>query len=411
MGRRRGQRIGYLFEKGPSWILRWREDVRDAQGNIARAQFAQVIAPRVAPSTGRRITRKEAERIAWNEILSKLDQATLRPGSLMTVAEFLRSRFVPDWVNKLKASGRKHYGTAGDGDKRKPSGQLAHVVTAIGGLPLRTVRPEIVQQACDARLAAGKSVQTVTHLRNAISAVFSHARAIGYYHEANPAEPVRLPEMTRRETHALTAEQAARVLRALPRGIIDPSKPVYELVALSCATSLNIAECLGLQWKWVNLAGAATIVEGEAVAPATLRVMQNNYRGELGSPKARARRRVVPLATPVVKMLSEFREVSKFVAADDFVFAGARGRGLNENNLRARVLAPIGKTLELPFNLSWHVFRHTHATLSEQLGMQLSDRQANMGHSAAAMTMHYTHADLERRRAGLEQLAALLEIQ
>lgn len=411
MGRRRGQRIGHLFAKGPSWILRWREDVRDKDGNITRVQFAQVIAPRVDPATGKAITRKEAQRIAWTEILSKLDQATVRPGSLMTVTEFLRARFVPDWVNKLKASGRQHYGGAGDGNKEKSSGQLAHVAAAIGGLPLRAVRPDVVQQACDARLAQGKSVQTVTHLRNAISAVFSHARAIGYYHEANPAEPVRLPEMTRKETNALTAAQAAQVLRALPRGIIDPSKPVYELVALSCATSLNIAECLGLRWKWVNLEDAAAIVEGETVAARSLRVMANNYRGEIGSPKARARRRAVPLATPVVKILTEFKAVAKFAAANDFVFAGARGHGLNENNLRARVLAPIGKALKLPFNLSWHVFRHTHATLSEQLGMQLSDRQANMGHSAAAMTMHYTHADMERRRAGLEQLALLLEIQ
>ena len=29
--------------------------------------------------------------------------------------------------------------------------------------------------------------------------------------------------------------------------------------------------------------------------------------------------------------------------------------------------------------LSWHVFRHTHATLGEQIGMALSDRQAQMG--------------------------------
>jgi integrase len=51
---------------------------------------------------------------------------------------------------------------------------------------------------------------------------------------------------------------------------------------------------------------------------------------------------------------------------------------------------------------SWHTFGHTHATLSEQVGMSLSERQAQMGH---AMTMHYTHADLNGRRAGIEQLS------
>lgn len=411
MGRRRGQRTGHLFAKGPSWILRWREDVRDAQGNITRAQFAQVIAPRKDPATGKEITKREAQRIAWQDKLARLDAATVRPGSLMTVAEFIRARFEPDWVRKLKAAGRKHYGTAGDGGNKKPAGQLAQVIAAFGDLPLRAVRPEHVQAACDARLAAGKSTQTVTHLRNVVSAVFTHARALEHYHDGNPAEPVRLPEMCRKESHALDPGQAAAVLRALPRGVIYASKPVFEMVALSCAASLNVAECCGLRWKWLNLTAAAVTVDGDTLPPHSVRVVQNNYRGAIGSPKAKSRRRTVPLATPIVRMLEQFKTSSKFNTPDDLVFAGARGRGINENNLRRRELAPIGRALGLPFPLSWHVFRHTHATLAEQLHIPLSDRQANMGHAAATMTLHYTHADLERRRQGLEQIAALLEIQ
>ena len=55
--------------------------------------------------------------------------------------------------------------------------------------------------------------------------------------------------------------------------------------------------------------------------------------------------------------------------------------------------------------LSWHVFRHTHATLGEQIGMALSDRQAQMGHGDPRMTMHYTHSDLDRRRAAVETMS------
>jgi integrase len=51
------------------------------------------------------------------------------------------------------------------------------------------------------------------------------------------------------------------------------------------------------------------------------------------------------------------------------------------------------------------VFRHTHATLGEQIGMALSDRQAQMGHGDVRMTMHYTHSDIERRRAAVEAMA------
>jgi hypothetical protein len=55
--------------------------------------------------------------------------------------------------------------------------------------------------------------------------------------------------------------------------------------------------------------------------------------------------------------------------------------------------------------MGWHVFRHTHSTLAEELGMALSDRQAQMGHGDCKMTMHYTHSNLERRRKALDLMA------
>ena len=55
--------------------------------------------------------------------------------------------------------------------------------------------------------------------------------------------------------------------------------------------------------------------------------------------------------------------------------------------------------------LSWHVFRHTHATLGEQIGRALSDRQAQMGHGDVRMTLHYTHSDLNRRRQAIEAMS------
>jgi len=58
--------------------------------------------------------------------------------------------------------------------------------------------------------------------------------------------------------------------------------------------------------------------------------------------------------------------------------------------------------------LGWHAFRHTHATLGEQIGMTLSDRQAQMGHGDVRMTMHYTHSDLNRRRVAVEAITERL---
>ena len=80
---------------------------------------------------------------------------------------------------------------------------------------------------------------------------------------------------------------------------------------------------------------------------------------------------------------------------------------MDQGNLLNRHLKPTGKSLGMPC-LSWHAFRHTHATLGEQIGMALSDRQAQMGHGDVRMTLHYTHSDLNRRRAAIETLSGRL---
>ena len=41
----------------------------------------------------------------------------------------------------------------------------------------------------------------------------------------------------------------------------------------------------------------------------------------------------------------------------------------------------------------------------EQLGMALSDRQAQMGHGDVRMTLYYTHSDIARRRQSIEAMS------
>jgi integrase len=173
--------------------------------------------------------------------------------------------------------------------------------------------------------------------------------------------------------------------------------------------SLNVAEMLGLRWKRVNLTGEAVIVGGESLQPYTLAVRENYYRGKFGSVQAKSGRRNVPLSRSVVRALEGIRQKSKHTRPDDLVFSSGKGTPLNENNLMRRRIKPTARALGMPW-LSWHVFRHTHATLGEQIGMALSDRQAQMGHSDPRMTMHYTHSDLNRRRVAVEAISDQLTV-
>ena len=146
------------------------------------------------------------------------------------------------------------------------------------------------------KIESGYSVQTAVHIRNVVSAVFNHAKLKRAYAGDNPVIGVRLPEMERKPTNALSFDQGRVLLEALPT-------PARQMALLSMTTSLNVAEMLGLRWKWVNLTNQAILVCGELLPPYTLGVRENYYRGKFGSVKAKSRRRNVPLSGSVVASL------------------------------------------------------------------------------------------------------------
>jgi integrase len=379
MARRRGQQRGYVHRQGSVWYLAYREDALNADGNLVRVRRNVRIA------NVKEASKREAQPIA-GEILRTVDEQAVMPLSLITVEEFIETRFKPDVMWALKHAGQKHYQYILN----------KHVVPALGSVRLRNVDNDMIQALVKKKIEAGYSVQTAVHIRNAVSAVFNHAKLRRAYSGDNPARGVRLPEMCRKEAHALSFEMGRDLLMALPL--------IVRLMALlSMITSLNVAEMLALRWKRVNLTGDVVIVGTDVIKPWSLAVRENYYRGHFGSVKKKSRRRDVPLSGLAVRVLSEFRAASKFSGPDDLVFATRNGTPQSERNLLRRGLKPVGKKLGMPW-LSWHVFRHTHATLGEQIGMALSDRQAQMGHADIRMTMHYTHSDMNRRRQSVEAM-------
>ena len=142
-----------------------------------------------------------------------------------------------------------------------------------------------------------------------------------------------MPEMERRAPHALDFDNGRLLLGALPN-------PAREMALLSMTTSMNVAEMPGLRWKQVNLTEKGTSASGEFLAPFTLAVRENYYRGKFGSVKAKSRKRTVPRGSPVVAMLQTILQRSKFVGSDDLGFASSVGTPLNGTTFFGGSLSP-----------------------------------------------------------------------
>ena len=344
-----------LYLQDGFWKLRWHEDAIGAQGEVEpHWPKSEWIGPATGPQ---RLTEEEAKQVAWDTFLSRPPWNAPPPESIVTIAEFVENHFVPAHVAKKGLAGRTHFQAI-----------LKHVLTpeevdhAFGvhtekskaklkALPdwpylsrvrLCDARTEDVQRLISAAVVHGYSAQTVKHIRNAISAIFTHAKREHCFTGDNPASLVTLPEMIRKAAHVLTLAQAKQVLAAM-------RYPEKEMTLLTIFTGMSVAEICGLQWKRVNLTDAwSNMVDGSAIPPRTIAVRERWYLGELGSAGRKSRDRNLPIPEPILSMMLGLSRRAKFNGPDDLVLVSRYGTPIDGNSIRVRRLRPIGRDLQMP---------------------------------------------------------------
>ena len=90
------------------------------------------------------------------------------------------------------------------------------------------------------------------------------------------------------------------------------------------------------------------------------------------------------------------------------MFSTPKGTPLSPRNLYNRVLAPAWDRIQKP-RVSWHSFRHTHATLLAEVGESIKTAQALLRHSDLGATLNtYAHVIPDSQRRAVGRVAAVL---
>jgi hypothetical protein len=114
VARRRGQRTGWLRAENGSWLRTYRLYTWDSEQHTTRPQRVTVkIGPAPDPPTRKarngELTEKQAERFAWDHYLAPLDNATVKPFSTITLAQFWTQRYLPHLERKRKYATQIQY--------------------------------------------------------------------------------------------------------------------------------------------------------------------------------------------------------------------------------------------------------------------------------------------------------------
>ncbi len=159
---------------------------------------------------------------------------------------------------------------------------------------------------------------------------------------------------------------------------------------------MRIGEILALRWKRID------------TLRGTIEVAENYSCGEFVTPKTKSSRRVIPMSSALMGVLEKHRAEGSECSPEALVFCTSKGTPLNSKNLYNRELAPACDQIGQP-RVSWHSFRHTHATLLGDTGGSLKPAQALLGHSDLETTLNlYTHAIPDSQRTAVERVAGVL---
>lgn len=301
------------------------------------------------------------------------------PIAEMSVLEFVERKYIPEFVSIKRSAGRSYFRS-----------MLKHVLSpeqvarvfgttfedkenrlkTIPGWPyldslrLSAVNTEVIQHLTSTAVNHGYSIQTVTHIRNVVRSVLSHAIKTGCYAGKNPATLVALPAMTRKEAYTLTLAQLQDLLMAM-------RYPERHLAVLAILTGMSVAEICGLQWKYVNLSSMNRSIDNDVIPPRTIAVWNQWYRGEFGAVPI-GRRRFVRISDLLASIVNDLKSREPFNTPQEFVLASRNGTPIHPENIAARRLKPIGESLEMPW-ISWHVFHRTHVHLKSQFGRRFHE--------------------------------------
>ena len=162
----------------------------------------------------------------------------------------------------------------------------------------------------------------------------------------------------------------------------------YVLYKTLLASGCRIGEALALEWSDIDLK------KGIISISKTL----NRYQ-ETNTPKSKSGLREIDIDTTTVALLKEYKKRQQIQAwqlgrSVSIVFTPFTTKYAYTCLLRKRLQVHF-KAAGVP-DISFHGFRHTHATIMLYAGIEAKDLQYRLGHSNISMTLNtYVHATKE----------------
>ncbi|WP_138338148.1 MULTISPECIES: site-specific integrase [Streptococcus] len=273
-----------------------------------------------------------------------------------------------------------------------------YLLPSFGDYKLDKLTPPIIQHQVNQWAIdynqLGKGYQQYNQLHALNKRILSYAVSLQVI-SSNPASDIIVPRRKPKEGQKLkyldddNLKKFLDYLDQLPNTYKNFSDTVLYKTLL--ATGLRIRECLALGWSDIDLQN------GSISVTKTLNTLK-----EITSPKSKSSIREIALDTKTVLMLRLYKARQSQIGREigmtfEKVFSDTFDNYREAGALRFRLEKHL-KLAGCP-RLSFHAFRHTHASLLLNAGLPYKEIQTRLGHSKISMTMDiYSHLSKDNEK-------------
>lgn len=273
-----------------------------------------------------------------------------------------------------------------------------YLLPAFGNYKLDKLTPPVIQKQVNQWAKdynqLGKGYQEYPQLNSLNKRILKYAVSLQVI-SFNPARDIIVPRRKPKEGQKfkyLDDDHLKKFLAYLEQ-LPNTYKNFYDTVLYKTllATGLRIRECLALKWSDIDLQNGTLDVN------KTL-----NCEKEITTPKTKSSIRVIDLDTKTVLMLRLYKnrqaQVSREIGLTyEKVFPNYFDEYRDARTLRHRLEKHL-KLSDCP-RLTFHAFRHTHASILLNAGLPYKEIQTRLGHSQISITMDtYSHLSKDNKK-------------
>lgn len=263
-----------------------------------------------------------------------------------------------------------------------------HIKPRLGLYQLKQITPAIIQEFLNHKFIEGYSKSSIGNFYGVLNKGFHMAVYPFELLKQNPVQYAHLPKhdtlKNDDDLKIISKEDFDKIIVRFPKG-----SNYFIPLMIGYHTGMRAAEVCGLTWDCVDLKSSNITVNKILV--------NKNKKFEFGTPKTKSSVRTIQIGKTLRNILEEWELTQKknkekykeFYNDSNFVCTKENGENITMNTLKylSRVV-----NYELQINFNFHSLRHTHATTLIELGANIKDVQARLGHSRLSTTMDtYTH--------------------